>query len=1056
MVRRSLLAIALTVYLPAVDRLFADPASDTDSENLELPQPTEPSEAERTIAVQGSFRVELVAAEPLVRDPMAMEIDENGVAYVLEIPAYNEHGKPGPRTAGSIARLEDTDGDGRFDRRTTFAGDMKYPTGLFCYQGGLFVGDPPDLLYLRDTDGDGEADEREVLFTGFGAGPAGESQLNSFRWGLDNRIHICTGHDGGDIRRVERGRVVRGSPIVVRGSPDPARAETFGRSTGEVGRPAPNGDAPARNIRNRRMLLDPRTRTFELTSGGGQHGMSFDDWGRTFVCQNSNPIEMIFYDDRYIQRNPLMPAPEATQNIGPGANFTKVARISEPETWRRIRKRLLREGVAVTDTYEWDRAPGVFTSATGITIYRGDAWPEEFRGNAFIGEVVNNCVHRARLKTDGLSTISECVDPDVEFLASTDTWFRPVQFAHGPDGCLYVLDMYRQLIEGVQWVPQEVLAQMDVTAGSDRGRIYRIVPPGFKLPPLVRMGDMPIESLVGELAHPNGWRRDTAARLIYERQDRKAVKPLRQLLADSSFPQGRLHALYALDGLSSLEADDVLCGLADEHPRVREHAIRLAERFLVVRGSPDPARGGTVARPATTPSPEVRQKLVELTDDSDVAVRFQLAFSLGSLPAAERDHALVELLHRDGADSWFRMAIQSSLGQGAEEVFGRVLADAELRLSPHAQEFLAALATQVGRGQKSDEIAAAAAAIDQLDDDDQSGTLTKNLILALLADGAGASATELIDHSQGRVKETVTQLLSGARTKALDQNEPSDSRLEAITILGCGSFAAQRSAFDELLEPRQPQPIQEAVLKTLSRFSDAAVVELLLAKWPALTPNLRASAAEVLLSRPAWAESLLSAVEKNEIARGDFDPARVALLQSHPSDMLRARAATVFSDTPVARRADVVTNYRRSLELAGDAQRGRAVFQKSCAACHELEGDGTGIGADLRAIRDRGRETVLLNILDPNLEVQPRFVSYLVATVDGRVITGIITEETPNNVTIRQPDGAAVPIARMDIEDMKSTSLSYMPEGLETQIDHQSMADLLAFIGEEQEAASGE
>jgi putative membrane-bound dehydrogenase-like protein len=984
--------------------LAEDVRSKTRSADHDVRQPVEPADAAEFIEVHDGFDVELVAAEPLVRDPMAMEFDENGVAYVLEIPAYNEYEKPEPRTPGSIARLEDTDGDGRFDRRTIFSDDLKYPTGLFCYDGGLFVGDPPNLLYLRDTDGDGKADERTVLFTGFGAALAGESQLNSFRWGLDNRIHISTGLDGGDIR------------------------------------PADKPDDPARTVRNRRVLLEPRSRTFELTSGGGQHGMSFDDWGRTFVCDNSNPVDIITYDDRYIERNPLMSAPSAVERLGPGEGYMKLARISPPDAWRIIRDELHKEGAKLTEPFEEGRASGVITSATGVTVYRGDAWPKEYRGSVFVGEVANNVVYRALLKNDGLATTSRRADAGAEFLASRDTWFRPAQFAHGPDGNLYVIDIYRELIEGIQWVPQEVLAKMDATAGQDRGRIYRVMPEGFKQPPPVRMGKMSTPELVEQLASRNGWRRDTAARLLFERQDKRAVKPLRQLARDSKFAQARMHALYALDGLQSLMADDVLRGLADRHPRVREHALRLAEQFAAE-------------------SAPVQQAIVGMIDDPDVRTRLQLAFSLGSISAEARVPALVSLLRRDGDKAPIRMAIQSSLGDGAANFVVSALNDEALRNSAHGKEFLVTLSNQVGRSKDIAAVGAVVAALDKLDGAD-SETLVHDFVVALLADGAGATTDSLAEFSDGPVDGIVGNLLTTARATALNQKEKDDSRLQAIAVLGCGSFAAEEPAFDELLTPQQPQPIQEAVVKLLGRFSDAAVVELLITKWSSFTPGLRSSAAEVLLSRPAWAESLLGAVERKEVSAADFDPARVELLKAHPSASVREKAAAVFAGTAVARRGDVVANYREAIEINGDVSRGRAVFAKSCSVCHQLEGQGTAVGADLQSIRDRGREAIMLNILDPNREINPKFLAYMVVTTEGRTIVGLIAEETPNNLTIRQADGTAVPIPRSDIDEIESTGISYMPEGLESQIDHQAMADLLAYLmstgSKEQGAVSGE
>jgi putative heme-binding domain-containing protein len=497
---------------------------------------------------------------------------------------------------------------------------------------------------------------------------------------------------------------------------------------------------------------------------------------------------------------------------------------------------------------------------------------------------------------------------------------------------------------------------------------------------------------------------------------------------ESKLAQARLHSLYALHGLNELEADDVLHGLWDSHPRVREHAVRIAEQFIESAAS-------------------VRQKLLAMVDDSDTRVRFQLAFSLGELPLAERDSVLLALLKRDGADSWFRLAVQSSLSAGAAGFMQLVLNDAELRQSAQGQEFLGALARQIGRGNKDDEIRAVAAAIDAFQGDNiLAAELAKCVVQGLLAEGTNVNAIDLAERSQHRTRETVLRLLSTARTKALDTAEPENSRVEAISMLGCGSFSAERTAFDELLVPQQPQPVQQAVLKTLGRFADAGVGELLLAKWPGFTPGLRASAAELLLSRPAWAEMLLAAVENNEVARGDFDPARVSLLKSHSSPRIRDRAAAVFAESTVARRADVVDEYQTVLTLTGDIGRGRDVFQKSCAACHELEGKGAAIGADLGAIRDRGAQAVLLNILDPNREVQPNFLTYIIVTADGRALTGIITEETPNNLTFRQADGTAVAVARADIEEMTSTGLSYMPEGLEKEIDQQAMSDLLAYL----------
>jgi putative heme-binding domain-containing protein len=268
----------------------------------------------------------------------------------------------------------------------------------------------------------------------------------------------------------------------------------------------------------------------------------------------------------------------------------------------------------------------------------------------------------------------------------------------------------------------------------------------------------------------------------------------------------------------------------------------------------------------------------------------------------------------------------------------------------------------------------------------------------------------------------------------------------AIRLLRLVAFADIKALSAQLLNFRQPALVQAAVIETLARFDQPAVPALLLEAWPSLSPQLRANAVEAFFSRPAWIAAFLDAVEQGKINRGDVDPARIQALQTHADIPLRKRAAKLFESTKLARRQDVVAEYQKALKLKGDRDRGKAVFKNVCSTCHQLEGVGTQVGADLHAIRDQGMDTILLNILDPNREVKPQFLSYILVTKSGRSLTGMITAETANSITIRQADSTSESVLRIDIEELKSTGLSYMPEGLEKQIDVPSMADLLAFL----------
>src|SRR5262245_13466880 len=306
-------------------------------------------------------------------------------------------------------------------------------------------------------------------------------------------------------------------------------------------------------------------------------------------------------------------------------------------------------GIEPPHPTEGDQPSGYFSAATGVTVYRGDAWPAEYHGQVFVGEVSNNLIYRARLVPNGVGLTAERAEPGPEFLASTDIWFRPVQMANGPDGALYVLDMYRYLVEATEFMPPAIVKHLDVGAGFDKGRLYRIVPEGYQRRRPPRLGKAPTAELVALLEHANGWHRDTASRLLYQRQDRAAVPPLKQLAAGSKSPLGRMHALYALDGLKGLDVATALRGLRDPDPRVRGHALRLAEQF--------------------ESSPEIRDQFAKLADDPDLRVRYQLAFSLGAVRGEMPNQVLAGLARRDGTDPWCRLAVLSSVDTRGGEVF---------------------------------------------------------------------------------------------------------------------------------------------------------------------------------------------------------------------------------------------------------------------------------------------------------------------------------------------------------------------------------------------------
>ena len=745
-----------------------------------------------------------------------------------------------------------------------------------------------------------------------------------------------------------------------------------------------------------------------------------DDWGNTFVCDNSNPIRHIVYDGRYAGRNPFAAAPPVAVDIHEQMAEPNLVRISSFEPWRVARTKQRVTGVSKGPT-EGGRDGGFFTGASGVTIYRGDAFPAECRGQAVVGEVANNLVHRMTLTPTGVTFKARRADEGREFLASKDNWFRPCQFANGPDGCLYVVDIYRELIETVDSIPGNLVKQLHPRSGYDRGRIWRIVPDGFVRRPLPRLSKATTAELVALLDHPNGWHRDTASRLLMEREDRAAVPLLEKLARDARSPQGRVHALASLAGFDALTEAIVQERMDDADPHVREFAVKLGERFA--------------DRPTQVAA------WIRRLRDPDVRVRWQVAFSLGSTADAAVVDALVRLAVEDGADRWFRFAILTSSKDRAATLVERLLKDAVVRDRPHLRALTTELTATIALARRDADIAALLQSIDSLPA--ESAPLGKDLIAVLLTKLPAGPRERLTSAS---VRAVLAALLDDARRVSADVKRSPADRAAAARNLRLGKFAEVRPLCERLLQPSEPEPLQKAAVEALAAFDDAGAADVLLDAWPGMSPAIRAVAAESLFARPASTARVLDRVERGSLKTSELDPARVALLKRTGDQALKTRIEKLFAGAGLSKRADVIAAYKEALTLRGDVERGRTIFRKNCSACHRREGVGEQVGADLAGVQDKGAEFLLVNILDPNREVLPKFLAYQAQTDDGRTVTGMLTSETATSLTLRRLDGTSVTILRTNLESLRSTGLSFMPEGLETQIPTAQMADLIAYL----------
>ena len=810
------------------------------SEVPDIP-PVEPDKVLETFRIKKGFRLELVAHEPDVIDPIQMAFDEDGRLYVVEMRWYQSETRTDlmfDERIGRIRLLEDVNRDGRFDKSTVFADKLQYPSAVIPYDGGVYVGLEPDLIYLKDRNGDGVADLKQVVFTGFGnQRDRLDSQMfmNSLTWGLDNRIHGAKGH-GGTI-----------TPMVAR-------------------------DREPLDLRNRDFSFDPRTHTMRAESGGGKQGLTFDDYGRKFVCTANSAVQLLMYEDRYAGRNPFYAPPRALIDIALEAGETVdrqiVHRISPEDPWRRIRNRWRAEGVFAGPP---PQPPTYLIGSAGVTIYRGTALPPEYRGDAFIGIAGNNLVHHRRVTADGVGFRAHRLadESTEEFLASTDLWFRPVAFANGPDGALYIADLYREILDFSDGIPESIKRFKDLNRGNDRGRIYRVVPDGFTQPAVPKLGRFSTSELVATLEHTNAWHRETASRLLYERQDKAAIPALAQLVARSPSALGRLHALYSIDGLDALAEGYVLHALDDPDPGLREHGVRLAERIIASRGVSD----------------TLWQRLRARLDDPEPRVRYQLAFTLGEIRHAGVTDALLALIRKDIELPWIHVAALSSLAEGAGEVFTRLSDESAFVTAAPDQAFLKELIRVLGHRNKGRELLDVLNFLERV----------KEPSIAFGYVTAFADGLQRADVPLALFEAKLRPVLDRALTEVRNTAAPEALRLQAIELIGLTAPTAETTKLlFSLVGSEQPRAVQSAAIAALGRKDDPAVAAGFVDRWRTFTPALKREVLPVLLARPDRAIAVVAAVKAGTILRNEFTPTQVAGLRAHRSAAVRDIAAALF------------------------------------------------------------------------------------------------------------------------------------------------------------------
>jgi putative membrane-bound dehydrogenase-like protein len=938
--------------------------------------PWSPEESLAAWQIDGDYDIELVAAEPVVRDPVDVVWDEHGRMFVAEMGDYPLPTEPGPLLS-RIRLLSDQDGDGRMDLATTWADNLDHVQGMLPMNGGLLITTRTAILFLKDTDGDGTADEQRPVFIS-NEPRHSQLQVSTPRWGVDNTIYLNNGLDGMEIYP---------------------------------------SDSPQQTVpfRGWDLRYDPRTETITKSTGKGQYGGSIDNWGHRIFCSNRNPIMFAVMPAEAVERNPFAAITQGHEDIqAPGAPVWPL---------------LISHTTASTHL-------GTHTAACGLAVYRGDQMPE-LLGNIFVCEPTGQLVTRNRLVPQGASFTAERIGDRREFLSSTDEWCRPVQIRNGPDGALYICDMYRRFIDHARFFPEAFSETNYMRAGLDQGRIWRLKPKGAalrKIQPLPKSNDRLVKLLESE----NAWQRIHAQRLLVERQATEVIPAIEKCFLKSPSATGRLHAMWTLHGLGALTHILIEKALADREPGVVENAISLADPDIHTRA------------------------LLRLAVSGNSRMSFLAALALGS--SSHTNHAAVTaaylaLLRQGGfSDPWFRQAVLSAKVPPTAELLAGVLGALEREgvgrektsedLADFLREFTAETAARgdmrglrqiVSRVTVDHPRATDAPIVEGLSTGLKRSSLPVKTIDKLIS-------SPLVPLTQKDLKGIQSTLDSAAKV-ALDRNRSSAERLASLPLVREQGKDEVFAVARQLIHQSESPEIQAAACQILSRVDRAKVAEFYFEEWENLGPTPRKEALEFLCASDQTAiqlmrhmqsgninASLMPAFQRWRLARRDNEEIQVLFQELYGS---------LSSD-----RASVIEAYSNALrELSGDPIRGKQVFEKAaCITCHRLGGLGVDVGPGLADVRFKLPDALLSDILDPNRAVEERWSVYTLETHDGRSLSGLIASETASALEIRFPGGSSETVSRNHIAKLETTGASLMPVGLEGIVSTTDMADLIAFL----------
>jgi putative heme-binding domain-containing protein len=942
--------------------------------------PLSPQEAIKKMVVPKGFKVELVAAEPDIVNPVAMTFDERGRIWITESLEYPRH-SAGPGK-DRVKVLESTKGDGKYDRITTVIEGLNIPSGIAVGWGGVWVANSPDILFYPIENWEKpKVGKPQVVVTGFGRDDTHELP-NSLTWGPDGWLYGLNG-------------VFNRSRVKHKGKVFDFTCAMF--------------------------RIHPRTKDFEIFCEGTSNpwGIAFDPEGSAFV--SACVIDHLWH---------LVQTGSYIRQGGPYPPFT----------WPM--------GSIVKHRHQK-------AAYCGLHYFDSDAYPPEYRGKLYMGNIHGNCINCDELTRDGSTYLAK---PRPDFLTANDAWFMPVAQRTGPDGCLYILDWYDRYhcYQDAGRDPKGI--------DRERGRLYRVVYKDYKAAGNLDLAQERDEQLIRRLASPSIYYRDLAQRLLCERLGtKKATKLAGELERVASYRKAprkaRLHALWAVVGAGSLSRSSHIFLMEDADPTIRAWTVRAATHLAKA----DPRMA--------------HNTLMIGANDTSPDVQLQLAIAWLKWRGRDSMPALLSILDDCGTDKLIPHIVWQNLHplleDGADD-FVKLAAD-YLPKSQNLARLMPRAVDRILASRKNGPAVAVDLLVmltkDKANADGAMRCMEKVTAKIQTGELGGAQLSSirnrLLDVSRklmpqaGPVAQQAAFLaatlkdpegLRKTRSWFGASEQPGDILDQALNAL---AFAGDLSILDQVLaglaDPKTGSPaFRGKMLAALERYSDPRVADGLLAIYPKMEAELRPRAIELLTERPNWAKRLIAAIGRKKISHDVLNLNQVRrLLASKDTELVKevkAHWGTVRDDRNPDRERVVAQMGQLLRQKRGDAQAGWKVFKTVCAQCHKIYGEGVEVGPDITANGRASFEQLLSNVFDPSLVIGSGYQATTVVTTGGQLLTGLVTEDSKQRIVLKTQGGKLETIPRGEIESVLPSKLSMMPEQLEKQVSPQEIVDLFAFL----------